>query len=105
MADDQSNSQAFYESYDAVELALPTGKVVRCKALPLSEAAKYLRLLAKAQNGEGDALCDMIEQFPAAIGADLEELSVAEFFEVAERFFSLSPTRNGKPSPTATTGG
>ena len=89
-----SDSTAFYDSFDAVELELPTGETVRCKPLNLAESARFLRLLDKARTGDGNAMLEVMEEFPKAVEArGLAELHPVEFFGVIDRFFTTAPTR------------
>lgn len=41
------NSDATFEAFDGVELRLLNGRVVRCDALTVREAVRYLRMLSK----------------------------------------------------------
>jgi hypothetical protein len=94
---------AFYESYDAVELELPSGKV-RCKPLTLTQSAKFLRLLVKAgEEGDMAAMLEIMEAFPEAVGAKeaFEGLTPVEFFEAVNRFFVMKPIRKNSRPPAS----
>lgn len=101
------SSQAFFDSYDAVELELPGGKTVRCKAIKLSDAARFLRLLQRAIAGDAGAMLEVMEEFPKAVELDpevVEELLPGEFFDVVWGFFRFrrTATRNSASRPETT---
>ncbi len=95
------DDRAFLESYGHVELKLPTGEMLKCRALDLEQSTEFIRLLMQAQAGDGEAMLKLMDTFPVAIGAKeaFKPLSPAEFFEVLRDFFTLRPIRNGtKPT-------
>lgn len=66
------------------------GKVIRCKLVPLRKSIELLTLHAAAQTGNGQALGAFYDRFPEDLGIveEVEELSPAEFFELAQEYFS-----------------
>ncbi len=60
-------SQATYEAYDGVELRLLNERVVRCAAVTVAEAVRYLRLLSRVSE-HFEAHHEFIAEFPERIG-------------------------------------
>jgi len=60
-------SQATYEAFDGVELRLLNERVVRCKALGVGEAIRYLRLLGSVSE-DFQAHHTFMGEFPERIG-------------------------------------
>ncbi|HEX7050174.1 MAG TPA: hypothetical protein VF188_08245 [Longimicrobiales bacterium] len=99
-----ARDQAFIDGYGGIELELPNGRVLRRPAPALAEGARLLRTLMLAEAGDGLALLQVIEQFPAAIDAEkeLEGLTPAEVVEVARRFLSHRRDPLRSPATMAT---
>ena len=103
---------AFYDGYDAVEIELPPdGRTVRCRPLlvgnpepswwqrlsgwvrhrppPNRNALYYIRLMAKAEQGDLKLLEQALTDFLRAVGhPELRYLMPGELVEVMRRFFS-----------------
>ena len=60
-------SQATYEAYDGVELRLLNERVVRCEAMEVAEAIRYLRLLSRVSE-HFEAHHAFMAEFPERIG-------------------------------------
>lgn len=60
-------SQATYEAYDGVELRLLNERVVRCEAVTVAEAVRYLRLLSRVSE-HFEAHHEFMAEFPERIG-------------------------------------
>ena len=106
-----AESEATYQSFDGVELEVPEGpidvpmegsRVVRCRPLKVGEAVQFLRLLDRAQQGDGDAFMRLCDEFPAAVGIEDVELTVSELFDVIRRF--CRSRRTGPGGTTIRTG-
>lgn len=61
------NDQATFEAFDGVELRLLNGRTVRCPALTIREAARYLRVLGRLKKEPAQHDVFMAE-FPERIG-------------------------------------
>ena len=81
---------AVVESYDRIELPLPNGSTIRVQPLRFKQVTHFWRLLQRAQAGDGKAFCDMLDEFPKAVGIEKEvdRLLPAEVWEVIDSFFS-----------------
>lgn len=86
---------AAYDSYDAMEIAVPVGpidvpmadsRIVRCAPLPLKRAVYWLRVLDRAQLGDSAAFMRIVDEFPKEVGIEDVDLTVAEAFDVLRRF-------------------
>lgn len=71
---EERNHAATFEAYDGVELRLLNGRVVRCPALTVREAVRYLRLLSRAAT-DAEAHADFMAEFPARMGITGERLA------------------------------
>ena len=97
---------AVVESYDRIELPLPNGETIRVKPLRFKQVSHFWRLLQRAQAGDGDAFCKMLDEFPKAAGIEKEvdKLLPAEVWEVIDSFFShrrsMRATPPDKKEPT-----
>lgn len=94
---------AFFESYDALELELPDGSMVRCKPLTLRQAAQVIRLLQRAEQGDAGALHELMTEFPRMVGAEdeMDVLLPTELPDVIARFLALR--RSPRPATPRTT--
>ena len=83
------DDREFFDAYDAVELELPNGKKIRCKAPTLEESAGLLKLLQRVQGGDMEAMLEFIEEFPKAVdaGRTFNGLLPGELIQIANRFF------------------
>ena len=108
---------ATFESYDLIPVEMPGGRVIECRALVVKEAAHYFRLLVMARDGDAEAHFKILEEFPAAVGFDIDRdrLTAAEVFVVLDRFLSHRRTLflemagatqepSGATSPESTSG-
>lgn len=105
------------QAYDAVEVALPWGGVLRCRALPLKQAMAFIDLLnvAEAHPDAGmraEAMTSLIDCFPAAVDAEeeLNRFTPKEFFDAVRAFLAHRRIRQpgdgggpGGPEPAAET--
>lgn len=64
---------ATYEAYDGVELRLLNGCVVRCPALTVREAVRYLRLLSRARE-DAEANAAFLAEFPGRMNLEVQRL-------------------------------
>ena len=83
------DDREFFDAYGAVELELPDGKKIKCKAPTLEESAGLLRLLQRIQAGDMEAMLDFIKEFPKAVdaGRAFRGLLPGELIQIANRFF------------------
>ena len=90
---------AVVESYDRIELPLPNGETIRVKPLRFKQVSHFWRLLQQAQAGDGKAFCDMLDEFPKAVGIEREvdKLLPAEVWEVIDSFFSHRRSMKATP--------
>lgn len=58
---------ACYDSYDAVEVRLPNRPVVRCRALTMRWAMRFLRYMEQARAGDAYATSQVFAQLPQAV--------------------------------------
>ena len=58
---------AAYEAYDAVEIRLPNRPVVRCRALTMRWAMRFLRRMEQAQGGDAFAAESVFVELPRAV--------------------------------------
>ncbi len=58
---------ACYDSYDAVEIRLPNRPVVRCRALTMRWAMRFLRYMEQGKAGDAYATWQVFAQLPRAI--------------------------------------
>ncbi len=58
---------ACYDSYDAVEIRLPNRPVVRCRALTMRWAMRFLRYMEQAREGDAYATSQVFAQLPQAV--------------------------------------
>lgn len=80
---------AFQRAYDAVEVELPGGKIVRCKDLDISGAARFMGLLKQMPEGDAlEALAQFVTEFPTAIDA-VEQMKGLAFPELLEVFIGF----------------
>ena len=98
---------ALFDAYDGVVIPLPDGTVVKCEPLLLKPAVRFLRLLFRMRQGDDDAFTEILDTFPAAVGAEEEfdQFTPAELLEVVSRFFVFSRLREEsepEPEPAAT---
>ena len=87
-----ASDQATLDAYAGLRFELPSGKVVHCKCLKLSEAIIWARLQVAARMGDPEAQIAVMN-FPAAIAPDddpeaFEELAPAEAFDLLDRFLA-----------------
>ncbi len=94
------------DAYVGIDVELPDGSTVRCKALPLATSIEFLELIEQYGKGDIGALRRLLKGFPEAVGADgaFEQLTPGELVDVVLRFCGArrtpaSPTTNG-PTPT-----
>jgi hypothetical protein len=121
-----SDDKGFLEGYsgEAELTIIPTGEKLKVKPPPLSDAARFIRLLQRAEGtaAEGGrpatppdpaAMVELIEEFPKALGIEAALLSrplfPAEFLLTVAGFFWVARTPvNGQPAsspePETTTG-
>jgi len=93
----QNINRAFFESYDQVHIQMPEhGLDFKCKPLLVKDAARFLRLMMKAQGDNekerGFAMLELLEEFPKAVEAE-EEMAMllpGEVFDLVGYFFTLS---------------
>ena len=106
-----AESEATYQSFDGVELEVPEGpidvpmegsRVVRCRPLKVAEAVRFVRLMERAQGGDGQALLRVCVEFPQAVGIQDVELTVPELLEVVRNF--CRSRRTGPGGTMARTG-
>lgn len=97
------SSRATADAYLGVEIPLPDGRVVTCKALPLKRGVYWAKLQAIARmepdNGEGarlqaEAQVAIMEDFPREVAPDdnpdaFEGLLPAETYELLDRFLAF----------------
>lgn len=96
------SSQAFFDSYAGVEVAMPDGSTLELEPLRLDEGAKFFRLLLRSRMGDPEAMLDILDEFPKAVGAEkeLQALLPAELFDVVDDFLSRKrPGVGVKPAP------
>ena len=67
-------NRATFEAYDGVELRLLNGRVVRCPALTVAEAAHFLRMGARVEDGDYSGVDEFVAAFPVRIGVLKERL-------------------------------
>ncbi len=107
MSDD--GSQLTRDAYAGVEVELPTGDTVRCNAIPMSHAIRFLELLEKAAKSDLAAMREIMEEFPKAVGAgdSFEQLLPGEFFDTVMRFFGIRRPKRTAPQkkPTSPSAG
>lgn len=82
-------SQATFEAFDGVELHLLNGRVVRCDALTVQEAVRYLRLLSGAVGGDLSRVDVLLREFPARVG--LTEVPVVDLGLEVDGLDRISP--------------
>ncbi len=96
------------DAYVGIDVELPDGSTVRCKALPLATSIEFLELIEKYGEGDIGALRRLLQEFPKAVGAGkaFEQPTPGELVDVvlfrfcgARRWTTASPTATG-PKPT-----
>ncbi|KKN35918.1 hypothetical protein LCGC14_0778890 [marine sediment metagenome] len=100
------------DAYVGIDVELPDGSTVRCKALPLATSIEFLELIEKYGEGDIGALRKLLKEFPEAVGADgaFSQLTPGELVDVVLRFCvarrtpPASPTVTG-PTPTPSPSG
>lgn len=80
--------QEIFDAYDGIRLDLPDGKRITCRPLKVREGVRFLRMLMDARGGDPAAHLAVLDEFPAAVGIEDEELTPAEVFEVLDRFLA-----------------
>ncbi len=94
-----------------IDVELPDGSTVRCKALPLATSIEFLELIEKYGQGDIGALRRILREFPNAVEADgaFEALTPGEVIDMLIRFFAArrstppsGPTPE-TPSPSGST--
>ena len=65
---EESRDRATFEAFDGVELRFLGGVVRKCAALTVAEAAHYLRLEARVNEGDLAAMRQFAAEFPDRIG-------------------------------------
>ncbi len=70
-----------------IDVALPDGSTVRCKALPLAKSIEFLELIEKYTEGNIGALRRILREFPKAVEANgaFEALTPGEVIDVLMR--------------------
>ncbi len=58
---------ACYDSYDAVEIRLPNRPVIRCRALTMRWAMRFLRYMEQGKAGDAYATWQVFAQLPQAV--------------------------------------
>lgn len=95
------------ESILGVEVELPDGDVVTCRALTVSDFVRFRRLMLRSSAGDDEAFVEFLTEFPAAIGQPslVDRLTPGEVVALVGRFFTLArPFPGAMPSGgTATT--
>ena len=105
-----SQQSAYFNGYDAVELPVPSGAVIRCRPLSVPESARFHRMFNDIADANPDAIWTLMEEFPKAVDAEEafgREVHPAEFLQVVADFFGLEfaqkrVTGKMEPSPTKT---
>lgn len=102
---------ACYDSYDAVEIRLPNRPVIRCRALTMRWAMRFLRYMEQGKSGDAYATWQVFAQLPRAIAPRrwrdrktrqfLARLRGHEVLRVLDLFFPdppqlVKPTEEGK---------
>lgn len=102
---DDTTDREFFDAYDAVEIALPNGKTIRCDAPTLEESARLLGLLEKVKRGDMTAMTEFLKEFPKAVGAGraFSGLLPGELIRVANRFF-WQTDRTANPTTSTESG-
>ena len=87
----EQTDRDFLDGYDRIRLKLPTGTEIEFKPPPLSEAARFMRLLADLTNGNYDALVEIVETFPKSIDCvkECEALLPGEVIGLLKDFFAF----------------
>lgn len=104
-----AEDKAFLDSYDQMEVELADGTVIRAEPLSVRQFARFWRLHKRAAQGDGEAMLEVLDTFPEAIGRpDLgDSFTPAELFAMLPVFFTLArPARLPKmetDEPTAET--
>ena len=84
-----------------IDVELPDGSTVRCKALPLATSIELLELVEKYTAGDIGALRRILREFPKAVEANgaFEALTPGEVISIMMRFFGARRTP-ASPTPT-----
>ncbi len=96
-----AHDQPIIDSFEGFDVALPTGRVIRCRPLVVSQFVHFYALLRRfTDHSDSEAYIDLITTFPEAIGYAglVEELMPGEVMHLLQRFFILA-----RPFPGATT--
>lgn len=99
-----SKSKEFGDAYAGPEITLPDGRTVTAKPLPLSDAAKWLRVGERADAGDPGAEAEILEKFFADVGIKehVESFLPQEAMVTFWTFFTVNRFRNnGQPENTS----
>lgn len=93
---------ATMSAYAGLPLTLPSGETCVGQIPTLKESFRFLGLFHRMQNGDPKAAQELIDTFPRAVGleAELNRLTLPEFWEVVAAFFSPRSPRTPQSEPT-----
>jgi len=86
-----------------IDVALPDGSTVRCKALPLATSIEFLELIEKYSVGDIGALRRILKDFPKAVEANgaFDHLTPGEVVSTMMVFFGARRT-TARPTASET---
>ncbi len=91
------------DCYNDFTITLPNGREVTGKVPKLKKAFHFMTLLAGSAGGNNKATLKLLDEFPREVDLEdeLNELTLAEFFDVVNAFFARRGSQDQAAEATA----